>query len=188
MSKNAYIDVDEKAIVMELSPEMSERKVKSTIHRAAKLERKFGKKMEKDAGFADSIEYGSDPKVIVKGLYQEREQKSFDKILKDELSNAERKRNKLYKTCVHPGERFDTEDKEIMVITGILSGGLFPAAVVIGRHRYTKANTSYNAIKYVDENKTYVPADAAKAQAGAKYSLDKQSQEVKYPVHIGKTK
>lgn len=188
MSKNAYIDVDEKAVVMELSPELSERKVRSTIHRAAKLERKFGKKMEKEAGFADSIEYGTNPNVMVTGLYQERERKSFDKILKDELSNAERKRDKLYKNCVKPGERFDTADKEVMVITGILSGGLFPAAVAIGRHRYSQANTSYNAIKYVDENKTYVPADAAKVPAGAKYSLDKQSQEVKYPVHIGKTK
>ena len=167
--KHAYIDFDENAIVMELNPEMSIRKVKSTIHRAAKLRQKFEKKLEKDAGFADYVEHRFNPKVMVKGLYQENEQNSFENILKDELSHAERKRDKRDSIWIehdrvsHKNQCFPfnytTADKvAVGVLVGIVTLGTIPAYCATKVHLYNKADQNCAAIGYIDRNKTYVPA------------------------------
>jgi hypothetical protein len=161
MSKSAYIDVDERAVVMELNPDMSERKVKSTIHRAAKLERKFRKQMEKEAKFSDAIDYGTYPKVMVKGLYEERDQKSFETIMKNERIHARykldwRDRGWISNPKVNPNIT-DTESVIGMGLVSIATLGLVPAYLCTRLHMYNTASRNYDAIKYLDKHKTYAP-------------------------------
>jgi len=158
MSKSAYIDVDERAVVMELNPDMSERKVKSTIRKAAKLERKFREEMEKEAKFTDAIDYGKYPKVIVKGLYQEREQKSFETILKNERDHARYTRDRRDRGWMNKHGRNPDVTADVTAAGSIMTLGILPAYLCTRVHMYKNAVRDYKAIRYLDRHKTYAPA------------------------------
>lgn len=171
-ARSAYIDFDEKAIVMEISPEMSLRKLKSTIKKAAKLEQKFGKKMEKHAGFGDALEYKDKPRVLVKGLYDDKTaQKHFEEVLRDKRDKFYGKIEKIEQSSFwntqnvyaptghagnYPGDKLDTI--LCLCATGLVTVGFVPAYSLCQAHSYNKAIMNYETQGYMIKNKEYVPA------------------------------